>query len=89
MPSDQNAFYTDGFLPNYTKMYVTLAEEPNAAFTFGLVDAKVIMPNSSGSGSALYLWLGLGLIMTAVMFYGLCLLKRRRVKPVRGTHFMD
>ena len=79
---------TSGFLPNYTKTYVTLADEPNSSFTFGMVDAPVVMPNSSGSGSALYQWLGLGVIAFAAMLLGAYFIKRRHKKPVHATRFI-
>ena len=69
-----------GFLPNYSKTYVTLADEQNAAFTFGLVDAKVIMPNSSGSGTETLMWLGLGILGAGALLSAAYAVKRR-VKP--------
>lgn len=79
----------EGFLPNYTKTYVTFADKTNASFTFGLVDAQVVMPNSSGSGSALYRWLGLGVIVFAALLFGAYMLMRKRKKPVHATRFIQ
>ena len=79
---------TSGYLPNYTKTYITLADQQNSSFTFGMVDAPVVMPNSSGSGSAFYQWLGLGVIAFAAMLLGAYFIKRRHKKPVHATRFI-
>ncbi len=71
---------TEGFLPNYTKTYITLADAPSTNFTFGLVDAKVVMPNSSGSGVAQLMYIGFGLLGTgALLATGYAV--KRKVKP--------
>ncbi len=72
---------TSGYNPNYSKKYVVLADETNPEYTFGVVDTKAILPNSSGEGTLGFTIWGLGIIGTGALLsaaYGL----RRKLRPV-------
>lgn len=68
---------TDGYLPNYTKSYVVLADKEHFSETFSYVDGKLVMPNSSGWGTNIFLVFGLGIIGSGVLLTTAYAMKRR------------
>ena len=71
---------TSGYLPNYTKGYVVLADEPNCSRTFGYVDGKIVMPNASGTGTKIFSFVGLAILLTGALFGAVYAVRSRR-KP--------
>ncbi len=72
---------TSGYLPNYTKGYVVLADEPNCSRTFGYVDGRIVMPNASGPGAVIFRTIGLTILCSAALLgvgYVFYLSRRRR-----------
>ena len=69
-----------GYLPNYTKGYVVLADEPNCSRTFGYVDGKIVMPNASGTGTKIFSFVGLAILLTGALFGAVYAVRNRR-KP--------
>ena len=77
---------TDGYLPNYTKSYVVLADKEHFSETFSYVDGKLVMPNSSGWGTNIFLVFGLGIIGSGVLLTTAYALKRRLRPRYRCRH---
>ena len=76
----------DGFLPNYTKAYVVLADKPDYSMTFGYVDGKIVMPNASGPGTVLFRTIGLAILLTGALFGAGYIFYRRRKPVYVGRH---
>jgi len=77
---------SSGFLPNYTKGYVVLADEPNCSRTFGYVDGRIVMPNASGPGVRIFTVVGLAVLLCGTVFGAGYIIKRRRKPVYVGRH---
>ena len=71
---------TEGYLPNYQKYFVVLADKPNYSMEFSYVDGLIVMPNASGTGTKIFSFVGLAILLTGALFGAVYAVRSRR-KP--------
>ena len=77
-----------GYLPNYSKCYVVLADEHDCSRTFSYVDGKIVMPNASGSGISVFLWIGLAILLSGGVLFTGYVIRRKRKPAVVNPRFI-
>lgn len=81
---------TEGYHPSYVKQYFTLPVENKFNVTFDYVDGAVVMPNSSGEGTNMWIFVGTGILLTgALLFtsYSVYNLRSRKKRRARASRY--
>ena len=77
---------TEGYLPNYQKYFVVLADKPNYSMEFSYVDGLIVMPNASGTGTKIFSFVGLAILLTGALFGAVYAVRSRRKPAYAHRH---